>query len=316
MIYFKDLHRLFLEQYPRTATSFFGLSGYVGPEPISSLNSLPIQSKLIYGLCGERLPVQLHKQLIGLHDSNHQILYPTIKSHSKCYLWLEGEVPIRGLIGSANFSTNGLYTDYRESLYEVGQRDLPVLKGYMDIILGSATPCTDWITPVQTEGEAESPKLTHCDMVLYDPRTGQTQNAHGINWGQAAKRGSHVDLDDACIPIRVQHIKSFPNMFPPVSGDPERTRGNVKETVDVIWDDGTTMKARLEGSAEYPGLNGKYHKNFSSFPKKNILGKYLRSRIGVQSGVAVTREHLSLYGRDSIRVELLEEGIYYFDFSI
>ena len=315
MIHYKGLHKLFLEHYPRQATNFFGLSGYVGPEPIKSLHSLPIKSTLIYGLCGERLPVRLHEQLVGLHDSSHQILYPSIKCHSKCYLWLDGETPIRGLIGSANFSTNGLYTDYRESLYEVGDRDLPMLKGYMDSILNSTKPCINWeVTPDQKLPEPAQ-VMENCDMVLFDPRTGETQEKNGLNWGQAALSGSHVDINDANIPIRASYIKAFPELFPSLSYSPERRRGNVHEVVDILWDDGTTMKGRMEGSQPLAGTDNKYPKNFASFPRKNLLGEYLRSRLRVPSGARVTRRDLLKYGRESIRVSPVEEGIYYFDFS-
>ena len=110
----------------------------------------------------------LHQQLLGLHNENRKVFYPDIACHSKCYLWLNRNTPIRGLIGSANFSSNRLFNDYRETLLEVDKNRLYVMKGYIEIILNSARECN-------TEEVYE--------MVLYDPRTGQTNNGHGLNWG-------------------------------------------------------------------------------------------------------------------------------------
>ena len=85
------------------------------------------------------------------------------------------------------------------------------------------------------------------------------------------------------------------------------------DSVEVIWDDGTTMECLFEGNQEDNGIV--YPKQIASAPSKSLLGEYLRFRIGVPSGARVTRRDLNRYGRDYISVSLQAEGIYYFDFS-
>ncbi|MBN4081509.1 NgoFVII family restriction endonuclease [bacterium AH-315-C07] len=310
MLHYKNLYNLFFESFPNSATDFVALTGYVGPDPIRALKSLPFESKVIFGLFKENQKVLLHNQLVGLHSDKHKIFYPDIACHSKCYIWLKDQVPIKGLIGSANFSSNGLLNDYRESLLEVDQNQLFVLKGYIEIILNSARECT-LVEVIEEPESTEEYNRDICDMVLYDPHTGQTQLSHGLNWGLA--EGSHVRTNDACIPIRTDHIRKYPKLFPLLQPDPERTRGSLNEVIEIVWDDGLVMKGRLEGSQ--PVNDQKYPKQIASFPHKDEMGKYFRDRLGIEYGIRILREDLVKYGRDYVSVSLIEEGVYYFDFS-
>lgn len=312
MLHYKNLHKLFFESFPNQATNFIALSGFVGPEPIKNLGNLPFSSTVIYGLQKENQKLLLHNQLIGLHNENRKIFYPEIACHSKCYLWLQGQTPIKGLIGSANFSSNGLQNDYRETLLEVDQNQLFVLKGYIEIILNSAKECN-------TVEVVEAPETTQvydkevCDMILYDPQTGQTQNGHGLNWGFA---DANVRPNDACIPIRTEHIRKYPKLFPPLQPDPESRKGTLKEVIEFVWDDGLVMQGRLEGSQPLPNNDLKFPKQIASFPHKDELGIYIRQRLGIPLGQKVLREDLIKYGRDTISISLIEEGVYFFDFSV
>lgn len=317
MLHYKNLYKLFFESIPQEATHFFALSGFLGPEPIRKLEEFPLKSKIIYGLQKENKKYLLHQKLISLHNPDRQILYPTIAAHSKCYLWLNDTTPIKGLIGSANFSSNGLYNDYRETLLEVDKKQLYVMKGYMEIILSSCRECnTVVVEPKNKESEAEVEIEDYdkniCTMILYDPKTGQTQNGHGLNWGFA---DANVRPNDACIPVRTSHIKKYPNLFPSLQPDPESRKGTLKEVVEFIWDDGTIMQGRLEGSQPIKDQENKYPKQIASFPHKDELGLYIRKRLNVNPGERVLREDLTRYGRDSINISLIEEGIYFIDFS-
>lgn len=308
MLHFKNLHKLFFENFPNQADQFIALSGFVGPNPIKSISGLGIDSKIIFGLEKEANTPSLHNTLTGLHNQTCQILYPDTASHSKCYLWLANNKPLRGLIGSANFSSNGLYNDYRETLYEVGYTDLPVLKAYIDIIESSARKCIDGNIP-KTGISAQN--TDQCLLVLYNPADGEVQPSHGLNWGFSPN--GNVRKGDACIPIRVKIIRENPHLFSPITNSSKRTRGSKHEVIDVIWDDGTIMQGKLEGSQPVDGV--KYPKQFSSFPHKDILGKYLRHRLGLLEDAIVKRSDLVKYGRDNIEVTRLDIGTYKFDFS-
>ena len=75
------------------------------------------------------------------------------------------------------------------------------------------------------------------------------------------------------------------------------------------------MKALLEGVYNDKKNNIKYPKQISSFPEKATLGLYLRNRIGVGEEDLVSKNDLEVYGRTNVEVSLIEEGLYYFDFS-
>ena len=307
MLHYKNLHKLFFESFPNQATDFWALTGFIGPEPIRRLNELPFNSKVIYGLFKENQKKELHEKLVSLHSEKTRIYYPELACHSKCYLWMNEGKPIKGLIGSANFSSNGLMNDYRESLLEMDENQLYVLKGYIEIILNTTKECN--LYHIKTE--MPSIELDICDMILYDPRTGETQPRHGINWGQAI--GSNVRPNDACIPIRVQHIKNSPKLFPPIQYNPDRGRGKLVEIIEMVWDDGISMIGRLEGKQPINGVS--YPKQISTVPHKDQLGKYLRHRLALKYGTLVKMSDLVKYGRDFISVSLIQEGVYYFDFS-
>lgn len=311
MLHYKNLNKLFFESVPQQATDFIALSGFLGPDPIKKLGKLPFKSTIIYGLQKENQKFLLHEQLVNLHNDNRKILYPNIACHSKCYLWLNGNTPIKGLIGSANFSSNGLYNDFRETLLEVDENQLYVLKGYIEIILNSARECNTVVVEEKQETHEDYNKEI-CEMILYDPRTGQTQPKHGLNWGHSK---GNVKPNDACIAIRMEHIRKYPNLFPQLQPNPEKEGETIKEVIEFIWDDGVIMKGRLEGSQPRNGPI-KYPKNLTSYVPKNIFGKYIRERMGIPLGQFISREDLLKYGRDTISVSKIEEGVYYLDFSV
>ena len=49
---------------------------------------------------------------------------------------------------------------------------------------------------------------------------------------------------------------------------------------------------------------------------KSILGVYLRNRLNVGSDHVVNYQDLINYGRDHIEVSQMDDGRYYFDFSV
>ena len=120
--------------YPAETTNFYAVSGFVGPEPLSKLKQLHFNSTVIYGLQRETPDPVLHRELTKIHCDKVCILYPETPSHSKCYLWVAGDRPLRGLVGSANFSTNGLNNNFRETLMEVERPDLHAIWAYFKLI--------------------------------------------------------------------------------------------------------------------------------------------------------------------------------------
>lgn len=329
MLFYQDLEEIIFNRHQIIdADELIVLSGYVGPNPVKRLENLPLKSLVVYGMYGsDGIGERLNNSLVNLNDTieNTSIIYSTIPVHSKCYIWKKENVIKHVLIGSANFSTNGLNTPFREVLAETTFDTYYVLKQYLDKILENCIDCHDAITKkrfisgnelILQEDDKEILDPNYCKMTLLDPRTGETPDASGINWGQSGR--SHTNRNDAYIAIRSNYIKNYPLLFPPkqefpTREDPRGRRRN-NDSIEIIWDDGTTMEGLLEGTIPIDGKN--YPKQISSFPNKKILGQYIRRRLGVPDEGKINKKDLERYGRDYITVSLQGEGIYYFDFSV
>lgn len=303
------------------------ISGYLGPNPILRLNTLPFKSTVIYGMYGaEGIRNRLHNTLTSINNSNQNIniRYSNTPVHSKCYIWKKENRIVHALVGSANFSSNGLNTPYREILAETTIDTFMPLNNYANIVLGNTIDC---VVGVASEGR-QSPSFTRiqaqtrvretnsCQMTLLDPRTNEVQNTNGLNWGQ--NPANHTNPNDANIPIRTEYIRLYPELFPQKRTLPANTvirRGSARnnDAIDIIWDDGENMRGMLEGTQPFMGAT--YPKQISSFPEKSTLGTYIRQRIGVANGTRVTRRHLERYGRTNIDISLQSDGVYFFDFS-
>jgi hypothetical protein len=293
------------------------LSGYLGPKPVERLHSLPFYSKVIYGMYGsDGIQAQLHNSLIGIQNriENVNIYYSTLPVHSKCYAWRNRGKIVHALVGSANFSTNGLTTPYREVLAETTFDTFNPLNDYITHVLNNSHSCLE-ITSNSPNIPSDS-EIGLCKLTLLG-RDGEVQNAAGLNWGQNPK--NHTRPNDAYIKIRTEDIRSYPELFPPKQINPLQldSRGREQrhnDAVEIIWDDAISMEGLLEGTQEIDGVI--FPKQLSSFPVKSELGEYMRKRIGVPLGQPVRRIHLERYGRTDITVEKIGEGIYRFDFSV
>lgn len=136
--------------------------------------------------------------------------------------------------------------------------------------------------------------------------------ASGLNWGHA---NANTNPNDAYIAIKKGHIRQFPDIFPPKQAAPTDQRNQRKrhnDYIEIIWDDGTTMKGLLLGNQLIDGIL--YPKQISSAHAQE-MGQYIRKRLGVSSAKLVTKHHLERYGRDAIHLSKAGEGIYHLNFS-
>ena len=135
---------------------------------------------------------------------------------------------------------------------------------------------------------------------LYSPRLGKVPTKSGLNWGFA---DAHVSIDDAYIALRRDFFINFPTFFPPHGS-----------TINVIWDDGVRMCCLLEGTQR---INGEtVPKQISTYDDKSELGVYFRNRMRLPLNYKITFNDLLTYGRTDVDVSLLDDGSYYFDFSV
>lgn len=316
------------------------ISGYVGPHPVKQLVDLPIKSTLVYGMYGEQgINQTLHSTLIEIqsNSTNINIVYSTIPIHSKCYIWRNNKEIKHALIGSANFSTNGLTTPYKEVLAETTIDTFKPLSNYINYIEDHTISCMNLnisidkkstvhtninaILDQNTENKSFGDHICQAPLYVYNNNVKEVPKNSGLNWGMAKLNGAHVNIDDAYIKISSDMIYKHPLLFPAKQIGPTQNvirRGHRhNDNIEIIWDDGTNMIGLLEGSIlkKIGNTNILFPKQISTSPKKSILGRYIRERLGIDSGIMITMEHLQKYGRDTIDISLLGEGIYYFNFS-
>lgn len=338
MLFYRDLENIiFTRNQLFKCDEIVVLSGYVGPTPVRKLQTLPLKSTVIYGMYGcDGIQRSLHNALVEENRvlNNVDILYSTVPVHSKCYIWkYKGDV-VHALIGSANFSTNGLKTPFKEVLAETTVDTFDPLNEYLKMVLEKSIICDEADVKENKRrfyrGEKEREEKVYdkyvCSMPLYKIENGNkvVPPLSGLNWGIAKLSGSHVNINDAEIRITADLIEHYPEMFPkkqiaPKEGTEIGRKGHRhNDDIEIIWDDGTTMTGLLEGSVSKT-INGKkelYPKQISTTPKKSELGKYIRNRMGIAEGQTITMTDLEKYGRTTIDVSLQGEGIYYFDFSV
>jgi hypothetical protein len=319
MLYTQNLEEIIFHRHQiHNSDELVVISGYLGPKPVARLEELPFNSRVIYGMYGaEGIKPSLHGSLTTIQNNveNLNIFYSKIPVHSKCYVWRRRGEIVHALIGSANFSVNGLTTPFREVLAETTFDTFAPLNDYITHIFNNSISCLelDMIDVRQTNAIIGG---NICPVTLLG-RDGEVQNAAGLNWGQ--NPNNHTTPNDAYIAIRTSHIRDYPHIFPPKQLNPLEidNRGKVQrhnDSIEIIWDDGITMEGLLEGSQPIEDII--YPKQISSFPAKAELGEYIRNRIGVPLGQPVRRHHLEAYGRLDIAISLISDGIYQFDFSV
>ncbi len=137
---------------------------------------------------------------------------------------------------------------------------------------------------------------------LYDPRRKQpfVHVKSGLNWGFAK---AHVSKNDAYLPLRRKYLEENPDLFPQHGSK-----------IDVFWDDGVEMVCLLEGTQTLDGK--RMPKQISTYNDKSVLGCYIRNRLGVHEDHVITYQDLEAYGRDNIEITRMDDGRYYFDFSV
>lgn len=302
------------------------ISGYVGPNPIQRLGDININSRIVYGMyASEGIRRPLHDSIINLQNTitNINVFYSNLPVHSKCYAWRRRGRVVYALIGSANFSTNGLSTPYKETLAEITTDTFSPLNDYIELVLNNSISClevtlrdaAEEVIPSEVDRQT-STDGERCLLSLLG-RGREVQNIAGLNWGQ--NPNNHTNPNDSYIKIRRQDVNNFPELFPPKQEFPIHTQNRGRahrhnDAIEIIWDDGTVMDGILFGNQTINGVV--YPKQVGSFSQYKIMGIYLRERIGVPLGQPIRRTHLDSYGRTDVEVTLLNEGVYRFDLSV
>ena len=153
MFYNKNLESLILNRHvDNKSNSLTILGGFVTPgitkELFSKLKSInnDMQCDVIYGATASGKPRNYieHEKFIELtNNSTRNIYYSQKYIHSKIYMWCRDNHPVDILLGSANFSTNGLVNDYQEVLIQPNHSIYTEIRDYIKTCLTNSIICTD-----------------------------------------------------------------------------------------------------------------------------------------------------------------------------
>lgn len=303
------------------------ITGYIGPAPFSNLKNLPLDCHVIYGMYGsDSIGEKLHNSLNNINSSltNADLFYSQSAVHSKCYLWKKDGEIVDALIGSANFSRNGLATPDREVLVEADPAVFGQLQNYFDKVFKNSIPCDSSLVKFKSKPRPSiiTALMTECRLSFLAKKNEvfEVPARSGLNWGVNSTQvggTSHTCIGDAEIRITKEAIENFPDLFPPKLGTPSKRSGKLQrqnDEIELIWDDGVIMKGLLEQNLPQGDLM--YPKAICSSDSKAELGLYLRNRIGVLPTQVITKADLDRYGRTDITISLQGEGVYYMDFSV
>ena len=318
MLYQRGLDDLIFGSRDWDAERLVVVSGYLGPNPVQRCGDLPFDVQIVFGMVTESGVAPADHDFFRRASSSGRgidVRYSSVAEvHSKLYLWMRGDVPTAGLIGSANFTWPGLNSPGRETLLDIPKDDLPAALDYANGVVAQTRSCLDdtmnsYVTDgprlmaTEAGGVRAGSRLSTGTLALVSARSGEVPDGSGINWGFAA---ANVNPNDAYLPISVGMIRDLPGLIPPRAG-------NRNSPVELLWDDGEVMVGYLEGSQYVDGRL--FPKQLASHDEKAILGKYLRRRLGVEPGRKVTMTDLDRYGRKNITISQLGVGRYFLDFQ-
>lgn len=341
MLYYENLEEIVFSKHQLldTPDELVIVSGYLGVSPMNRLKELPLHTTVIGGMYSKGINQKLFNSLCKTKQENEnlELLFSNTEIHSKIYIWKKKGKIISALIGSANFSRNGLCTDFRESLADATSDTFQPLNKYLQMIVDNSTSEPNIVEKLanQTNVKYQTDKTVtqnlnlqfSYDIPLFAVKNGQNYvpEKSGLNWGFS---DGHTAIGDAYIRIPKELLRQQAELVPPFDKHyiPTSKKKRNSDPIEIIWDDGTIMEASLEGEQNLDDLI--YPKQLTSYSKnrpvlngermsaKSILGRYLRNRLNVDVDELITMQTLNNYGRTTITLSLIEQGLYYADFSV
>ncbi len=346
MIYIDKLHDLIMQRHNyNLAKELIVLGGWIGPKPVTDVSLLNINSKIIYGCMPRANLTSHHHKIYQLISSTSpaEVFYKNTYNHSKIYCWHTNGKVKEIIAGSANFSTPGLKHDDMETLFDVDPKDYSIVYNELVKALKDSQSCLAYnyqkTSNKKKGGKSKKQKSTivqatpltayptYTDSVLsFNPPTARISlrdkngNFSQINSGSY---NANTASNDCVVGLKADLIDTIPHLFPnnginQMAGKGHGRRGKKKfPNAEFLFDDGTIMEMSFEGIGP-ERENGKYFKNLRSFGSNEVLGIYLRQRMGVRIGADLTDHDFKAYGSDSIDLTLVgneSSATYFADFS-
>ena len=263
-----------------------------------------IEVDLIVGMAKEGINLADNTMFLQLAEREtfncyYRIVSPDV--HSKVYVWMADDKPIKAFVGSANYTEPGfLRTRQENAMVESDAKEAydyycSVLSGTMEI---THDDIENHIRFYRNEHEDQLDGDSDCISISLLTRDGEVAERSGLNWGQRPEYNRN--RNQAYIQIGAAVARS--GFFPP--GPDQR--------FTVVTDDGLSMTA-VRAQKDIVSRGG----DAIETPEGNhILGAYFRARLGVPGGTLVTRQHLEAYGRTDVVFCKLDEDEFSMDFSL
>jgi hypothetical protein len=332
MIYKSNLEELILNRHKNnSADELMILSGYTGPSPITKLADLPIKTSVIHGI---KVQVSQKNVLASYQNITEttgvDVFIKDKYNHSKIYCWLKNKEPIDILSGSANFSTAGLNSSLDgESLFDIEKNAYEKTYDYLKDASNDSIICTEYIAPDSpTKSSSQSKKIQLDSVLSFNPpkaeifvggEGGKMQLKSGWNWGHGKGNNAPGVAEQR---LRVDLVRAIPSLFPNnginINHQVGQALKNKKPNAEILFDDGFIMDASFEQESKSGGQV--FYKAFCSYPDKATYGEYVRKRLGLDPDALVTDYDIANWansrgGRKTISLELIEDGVYFCDFS-
>ena len=302
------------------------LSGQVSPLLVEQILNeykelhLKVYVGMVSAECISKWTHLAFQHLVKRYSSRLEIYYQVSLpgNHSNIYYW---ENPLilglnhKTFIGSASFTLKSFY--HRKEFMIMESSSVDEVFKYLDVINCTSPNVAKQINihqkpeneliisydDNQLDGfnlltdETAKYELDYIDIQL-TIRGGDTPPKSGINWGHNGRNGLRQPTrtgNEAYLSISKQVHKEHPNFLP--------QRG---EKILILTDDEKMFVCVVAQE---------HRKAIQTCDNNSILGAYIRERIDVPSGSYVETKDLIRYGRDSIRLSKIHEGLYVLNFD-
>ncbi len=238
--------------------------------------------------------------------------------HSKTYVWFNEHEPIKGFLGSANYSINGFSCRQGEAMTEDNPQEI---FNYYNYMLNHSMSCLSNdvhrvfsfsdisisrnhmenialnrqninIQDLSFENLQEGIDYVRLSLVTDKKGPLRVPEKSGLNWGQRPEYNREPNQAYIAIPSTIQKLDFFPERGTPF----------------IVYTDDNQFLDCVRAQENGKGLH--------TYRNNSIIGEYFRRRLNVRLGDMVRLEDLDNYGRRDLIIYKIDDENYYMDFSV
>jgi len=236
-----------------------------------------------------------------------------MRVHSKLYNWSNDTGNNFSILGSANYSQNGLITNtQKELLYKINNDNSEMISQYLTTIFDNSIICTDENALELIRYGESIPQIPDVEVDLQNgmaieippvnnylgyrisllKRNGDVPQRSNLNWGQRPDQNREPNQAYIRVPKYLQDIGFFPDRY--------------KHFIiqDISDEDLIFMAVRAQD-------NGKA---IHSTENNSIIGTYFRNKVGVNLGNPIKLNDLINYGKTYVDFYKVDDETFLIDF--